>query len=210
MTVPPDYQSYAAKMREHASAGTDMEVDVRFVDMIATRSSRILDIGCGIGNAVNGLRSRGHQAFGIDPTSDVLRAAENLFDPTWFRAMSAADASAQNLAAEGLPAKYDVILMSGNVPAFLTADELATTFSQTKDLLEPGGYLVIGTTSHVRGGPADEDSCAQPLGLQLEHRFADWHLGRFRAESPWSVSVYSRPGPRPGAEVPDGTFILGR
>ncbi|HCG55713.1 MULTISPECIES: class I SAM-dependent methyltransferase [Brevibacterium] len=209
MTASRDYRNYAAKMHAYASTDTDMEVDARFVDMIAARSSRILDIGCGIGNAVNGLRSRNHRAFGIDPTPEVLHVAHDLFDSTWFRSMRATDASAQALSAEGLPAKYDVILMSGNVPAFLTADELAETFNRAKDLLAPGGYLIIGTSTHARGGPADQDACASVTGLHLKHRYADWHLGQFRSECLWSVSVYSHSGSRPPADGPDGIFILG-
>lgn len=209
MTVPHDYRSYAAKMRELAVADTDMEVDVRFVDMIAARTSYILDIGCGIGNAVNGLRCRGHQAFGIDPTPDVLRVAGDLYDQTWFHSMSATDISAPALKAADLPAQYDVILMSGNVPAFLTADELAVVFSRVCEFLAPGGYLIIGTSTQARGGPAEQDSCESGAELRLEHRFANWHLGRFRDDSPWSVSVYVRTGTRPHAEGPDGTFVLG-
>nr|WP_233198428.1 methionine biosynthesis protein MetW [Cryobacterium sp. Y50] len=34
--------------------------------MLAGRASTILDIGCGHGSAVNGLRARGHAAFGIE------------------------------------------------------------------------------------------------------------------------------------------------
>lgn len=197
-------------MRGLAITGADVEVDVRFVDMIAARTSRILDIGCGIGNAVNGLRSRGHEAFGIDPTPDVLQVACDLFDPTWFRSMSATEISARALEAAGFPTTYDVILMAGNVPAFLSENELATTFDQANDLLAPGGRLIIGTSALARSGPADQDSCAAALGLRLEHRFADWHLGHFRTESLWSVSVYSQPGSPPEAESPDGIFILDR
>ncbi len=91
MSAGRDYESYAAKMRQHVRAGTDMEVDVRFVDMMTKRRSRVLDIGCGIGNAVNGLRARGHEAYGIDPTPQVLEVAGEFYDPSWFRRMAAGD-----------------------------------------------------------------------------------------------------------------------
>ena len=35
-------------MRQHIIDGTDLEVDARFVDMLAPRGSMILDIGCGM------------------------------------------------------------------------------------------------------------------------------------------------------------------
>ncbi len=49
-------------MRNLTTGGTDLEVDVRFMDMLSPRGARILDIGCGIGSAVKGLRRRGHEA----------------------------------------------------------------------------------------------------------------------------------------------------
>lgn len=153
----PDYGVYAGKMRGLVEAGMDMEVEVRFVDMVAGRSARILDVGCGIGNAVNGLRSRGHLTFGIDPTPAVLAVAEDLYDPAWLRRISAVDLTPIQLTDSGLPTIYDIILMSGNVPAFLTPDELAETTMKISRLLAPGGALIIGTTASVRGGPADQE-----------------------------------------------------
>lgn len=134
-----NYGTYAAKMRDHVLAGTDLEVDVRFVDMMARRSARILDIGCGIGAAVMGLRSRGHSAYGVDPTPEVLEVAADLYQAAWFRRMAAAEISPAALALGGLPESYDVVLMSGNVPSFLAQDELADTFGVVSGLLEPAG-----------------------------------------------------------------------
>lgn len=203
-----DYEGYAAKMRQHVRAGTDLEVDVRFIDMMSKRRARVLDIGCGIGNAVNGLRARGHAAYGIDPTPEVLDVARDLHNPSWFRRMAAADITAENFALNGLPKAYDIVLMSGNVAAFLSANDLRRTFDQVGELLESGGILVVGTTTAIHGGPADQDNAAARSGLSLTHRFADWHLGPFNAESPWSVSVFSASGLRDFAEIPDGIFML--
>lgn len=208
MNSGPDYDVYAGKMRGLVAAGTDMEVEVRFVDMIAGRSARILDVGCGIGNAVNGLRSRGHLAFGIDPTPAVLAVAEDLYDRAWFRRISAVDLTPDQLADSGLPTMYDVILMSGNVSAFLTSDELAETMMKISSLLAPGGALIIGTTTSVRGGPADQERASARTDLTLSQQFSDWHFGPFLDSSPWSVSVYLKSGTRPASGSPDGIFVL--
>jgi SAM-dependent methyltransferase len=204
-----DYVGYAAKMRHQVLAGTDLEVEVRFVDMITRRGARILDIGCGIGSAVNGLRARGHAAYGVDPTPDVLEVAEAFYGPSWFRKMAATDISPVALALSGLPESYDAVLMSGNVPSFLSQAELEETFSLAAGLLEPGGTLVVGTTTAIQGGPVDQDRAAAATDLALTHRYSDWHLGHFRQGSPWSVSVFAVPGSRDIASVPDGKFILG-
>lgn len=199
-------RDYVAKMREHVERGTDFEVDVRFIDMLVDRQSGILDVGSGIGNAVNGLRARGHDAYGIDPGSDLLRVAAELYDRSWFRHLSAAEISPTVLEAHDLPQSYDLVLMSGNVPAFLP--ELEDSFTRIGKILRPGGILVIGTSSHARGGPRDQDSACAAAGLRLQHRFGDWHLGEFDHDSPWSVSVFSRPGIGPKPDPPDGMFVL--
>lgn len=210
MIPQPDYSSYAAKMRQLVQSGIDMEVDARFVDMICARGSRILDVGCGIGNAVSALRSRGHVAYGIDPTPAVIGVALELCDPSWFRPLGALDVAPSHLARQGLPGSYDVILMSGNVPAFLSGDELGEVFGHVATLLDPGGKLVVGTTTAVRGGPGDQDRAAASAGLKPAQRFADWHLGPFTDDSPWSVSVFSAPGTPEPADRPNGIFILSR
>jgi len=208
MSTGRDYEGYATKMRQHVLAGTDMEVDVRFIDMMSRRCARVLDIGCGIGNAVNGLRSRGHEAYGIDPTPQVLEVAGEFYDPSWFRRMAAVDIMPGTLALNGLPQAFDAVVMSGNVPSFLSANELCETFARVAELLDAGGVFVVGTTTAIQGGPADQDNAAARSGLTLAHRFSDWHLSPFCTESPWSVSVFSATGSRDFAEVPGGMFVL--
>lgn len=209
MTHGPDYAAYAAKMRGLAVSGCDLQVDARFVDMLSPRGARILDLGRGIGSAVGALRNCGHLAYGVDPTEAVLAVARDLFAPGWFRGMSAEDVSAAALRDQGLPGTYDLVLMSGNVPAFLTEDGLAGIFEQLPSILDPGGSLVVGTSTAARGGPAQQDLVATGPGLTLTHRFSDWHLSPFTADSPWSVSVYSNSGQRRTAAGPDGIFVLG-
>ena len=80
-----------------------MEVDVRFVDMMIKRNFIALDIGCGIGNAVNGLRTLGHDAYGVDPTTEVPDVAGDLYGHAYFRNIAAIDTTSGNLALKGLP-----------------------------------------------------------------------------------------------------------
>lgn len=206
MAESRNMSAYAAKMRGHMEKGTDLAVDVRFIDMLADRQSHILDVGCGVGNAVNGLRARGHGAYGIDPSSDALGVAADLYDQSWFRHLSASEISTTALGDHKLPQGYDLVLMSGNVPAFLP--DLEDSLTRIGEVLRPGGTLVIGTTTHARGGPDDQDSACAAAGLRLQHRFGNWHLGEFTPDSPWSVSVFSRPGVGPKPNSPDGMFIL--
>jgi SAM-dependent methyltransferase len=208
MTHSADLTDYAAKMRQMALNGTDLAVDARFVDMLSPRRASILDIGCGIGSAVAALRAAGHDAFGIDPTPEVLRITAEFCDDSWFRQLSAADFSPETLADNQLPTRFDVVLISGNVPAFLTESGLAHVFTVTSSVLNPGGRLVVGTTTHHRGGPTDLDRCAAATSLSLEQRYSDWHLSAFDPDSSWSVSVFNARGPRRPTEGPDGIHVL--
>ncbi|MCC9204995.1 class I SAM-dependent methyltransferase [Arthrobacter sp. zg-Y769] len=210
MMPSADLDSYAKKMRQLVDQGMDLEVDARFIDMLAPRNSRILDIGCGIGSAVSALRRSGHQAYGIDPTRAVLDVAADIFDRGWYRRLPVEELSDERLCHEGLPDRYEVILMSGNVPAFLSNEALQEAFRSVCGFLVDGGLFVVGTTVEARGGPKTQDAAAGFAGLPLLNRFSDWHLGAFDKDSGWSVSVYAKPGALNTGTGPDGIFILKR
>lgn len=210
MSVQPDYHAYAANMRHLVLSGADMETEARFIDMLSDRNSRVLDIGCGIGTTVNALRSNGHLAYGIDPTEAVLEVAHELYESSWYSKMSATELNTAALEQAGFPLRFELILMSGNVPFFLTEQELAKLLELIKSMLVPGGQLVIGTTTAVRGGPIDQDAWAPAAGLRLKQRYADWHLEEFLPSSPFSVSVFSAPGQKTPTIGPDGLYVLRR
>lgn len=208
MTLSAGLDAYSDKMRLLEGKGADLAVDARFLDMLAPRNSRILDIGCGIGSAVNALRRSGHIAYGIDPTRAVLDVAEDIFDRGWYRQLAVEQLAHERLRAEGLPDRYEVILMSGNVPAFLSEETLKDAFMKVSELLVDGGLLVVGTTVATRGGPKDQDTAARLAGLMFLNRFSDWHLSSFKEDSAWSVSVHAKPGALNAHTGPDGIFIL--
>ncbi|WP_313811480.1 class I SAM-dependent methyltransferase [Glutamicibacter sp.] len=208
MDAETDYAGYTRKMLKLAQVGVDLEVDVRFVDMLTPRQARILDIGCGIGSAVAGLRARGHQAFGIDPIPELFQAATALHEPHWFRQMDAGSLDKSDLIATGLPATFDALMATGNVPEFLTPLEIEQVFTFARERLSTIGSLVIGTTTHGKHGPNFLDQTARRSGMQLQQRFADWHLNPFVDGTPWSVSVYTLVGAREPFPAPDGKFIL--
>ena len=82
---------------------------------------------------------------------------------------------------------HDAILMTGNVAAFLSSEELESVMCSVALLLNDGGILVIGTTTASRGGPRDQDRIAESVDLKLLHRYSDWHLTPWSRNSPWTV-----------------------
>jgi predicted TPR repeat methyltransferase len=210
MPARHSYEPYVKKMRGLIAAGKDLATEARFVDMISQRHSKILDIGCGHGSSVTALRQRGHEAYGIDPTDVVLDTARDLSNPAWFRRLGATELESRTLLDAGLPDRYDLLLLAGNVAAFLTATELEFVFVSAATLLNPGGHLIIGTTAETRGGPPDQDAAVSGTSLTLQNRFADWHLAPYRERSQWPVSVYLAVGTRADPTSSEGIFVLDR
>jgi hypothetical protein len=130
------------------------------------------------------------------------------FGSDWFRSLAVQGVTPQRLAELGIPCSYDVILMAGNVSAFPPVGSLRYAFAQVRKLLKDGGLFVIGTSSHARGGPIEQDEAANATGFELTQRFSDWHLGCYNSDSLWSVSVFVAPGESTKRESPDGIFIL--
>ena len=126
----------------------------RFIDMLVGWRSSVLDIGCGPGSAVSGLRALGHSAFGIDPTRVVLNMALDTLDPTWLRELAVESLSARTLADLGKPRSYDAIMMTGNVPAFLSPGGLVRVFDSVAALLGPGGFFIVGHLEQAAGRSA--------------------------------------------------------
>lgn len=154
------------------------------------------------------MRQRGHEAFGIDPTPQVLQVAGELFDAGWFRQFAAGKLDQDVIKACGLPKEFEVIVLAGNVPAFLTPGEFQSLLTFSLKLLADTGVLIIGTTARGKGGTEHQDELLAETPLQLVGRFSDWHLSVFDSSADWSVSVYAKSQKRSGFTPPDGIFVL--
>lgn len=111
-------------------------------------AARVLDVGCGRGDLVRALAGRVAQVDGIDPDPRMaLVAAERCrdLDGVTIRRRALA-AHAETLRAEGTGGHYDALTMI----ASLHHMELEPALAQARDLLRPGGRLLVVTLTVPR------------------------------------------------------------
>jgi SAM-dependent methyltransferase len=156
-------------------------------DLIETyRPGSVLDAGCGMGRVAIELSRRGLDVEGVDLDDDLL-------------AFARADAPhipwhLGDLASIGLPRRFDMVAMPGNVMLFCRADHRAPIVSNLAAHLVPGGLLVAGFSLEPHEGAitVDEyDRACTAVGLELVDRFATWERAPFHGGL-YAVSVHRR------------------
>ena len=147
MTTPATTQHTAH------SAGSLLDIPLGLV-LAATRRSlarrvadlagagpgdRVLDIGCGPGNAVREAARRGATATGVDPSPGMLRLAR-LFSR---RAQAAGQVSFVPGAAEALPLPDGAATVAWTVSAYHHWSDQAAGLREARRVLAPGGRFLL-------------------------------------------------------------------
>lgn len=185
----PNHSSwYIERFRKMVAAGDDLAGEVRFVDTMAPRSSRILDAGCGPGRVGSLLAEVGHEVVGVDVDPELIAAAQQDHPgPRWLTG----DLAELDLPAVGVSEGFDVIVCAGNVMPFLadsTRREVLTRFVRH---LRPGGRVVVGFGSG-RGYEFDEFlGDAKAAGLEAELLLDSWDLHPFTDASEFMVAIFA-------------------
>lgn len=182
---------YAVRFVRIAEAGQDIDGEARFVDTMAGRGAAILDAGCGTGRVAAALDRAGHRAAGVDVDPILIAKGHELYPGVPLAVLDLAALDADALAERGLPTAYDVIVCAGNVLHFVADDTHEPIVRNLAGVLGPGGRLVCGFFTGRAFTHDHLDRLAAAVGLEREHRFADWELRPFRPDSTWAVSVYS-------------------
>jgi len=97
--------------------------------------ARILDLGCGPGDYVDSFSQMGYQAFGIDPSTEMIRAAQRSKQGVFF-----------NLGFGDLgivKGPFDCIFSIGNSLSYHHTDQMTAFYQDLYNLLNPGGYAVL-------------------------------------------------------------------
>lgn len=167
---------YIERFRSMAADGHDLDGEARFVDAMVSRGARILDAGCGPGRVGGRLAALGHRVVGVDIDPALIAAAEaDHPGPTWL----ARDLAELDLAAEGIPERFDVIVSAGNVMTFLAPATRRDVLHRLAVHLAPDGRLAVGFGAERGYGFDDFFADAASAGLRDELKLSTWDLRSF-------------------------------
>lgn len=179
-------EEYDLRFTERAAAGQDVHGEADFVAGFGPAT--VLDAGCGTGRVAVELARRGVAVVGVDIDPEMLAAA---------RAKAPAlDWRLGDLAGVELPgARFDVVVMAGNVMIFVEPGTEASVVANLAPTLVPDGLLVAGFQLRPeRISLAGYDRCCADAGLELVERWSTWDRRPWSTEDDYVVSVHRRTG----------------
>lgn len=154
--------------------------------------ARILDVGCGSGRDVKAFRSMGFNAFGIDPSPELLALARANVGPYFDRGC------AETFRAE---TPFDAVWACASLLHVVRA-QLHGTLRNLRDLLTPGGVFFatvqIGAGEHVQSDgrryayyePIEFINAIKEAGLEV---LRSWETGdAMRSDGPMWINVLAR------------------
>ncbi|CAJ1495834.1 class I SAM-dependent methyltransferase [[Mycobacterium] burgundiense] len=183
---PGHSQWYIERFRAMARAGEDLVGEARLVDAMVPRGARILDAGCGPGRLSGYLSAAGHDVVGVDVDPALIEAAEQ--DHPGPRYV-VSDLAELDLPARGIPEPFEVIVMAGNVMAFLAPSTRTTVLGKLRAHLADNGRAVIGFGA---GREYDFDQFladAAGAGLVPDLLLSTWDLRPFDDDSEFLVAL---------------------
>ncbi|MDT0188047.1 class I SAM-dependent methyltransferase [Microbacterium sp. ARD31] len=184
MTLPPtrwelageDNRGYGQHFATQVARGVDVDGEARFIDALAPRGARILDLGSGMGRVAAALQARGHDVVATEP-DPALRAQSEATYPD----LAVLPHEALALDPDQLGG-FDVVAVVGNVMVYLGEGTEVAVLERVRDLLAPDGRAAIGFhLTAIKAGsrtyPAEEFvSDVAAAGLRVVHRFGSYEL----------------------------------
>lgn len=183
---------YVERFRSMARAGEDLVGEARLVDAMAPRGAHILDAGCGPGRLGGYLSAAGHRVVGVDVDPVLIEAAEQDYPGPRYLV---GDLAELDLPARGIAEPFDVIVMAGNVMAFLAPSTRTTVLGRLRAHLADDGRAAIGFGA---GRDYDFDQFladAAGVGLTPDLLLSTWDLRPFSDDSEFLVALL-RPADR--------------
>lgn len=171
-----DNRGYGRHFGAQVASGADVDGEARFVDALAARGSRILDIGSGMGRVTAALRSRGHDVVATEPDPDLRAQSEETYPGL---GALPHEALALDPAEVGT---FDLVVLVGNVMVYVAEDTEVAVLTRVRELLAEGGRAVLGfdlvsVKTGSRTYPAEEfEADVAAAGLRVVHRFGSYEL----------------------------------
>ncbi len=190
IAADPDHsQRYIERFKIMEAAGHDLAGEVRTVDAMVSRGSRILDAGCGPGRVGGRLHALGHDVVGVDVDPALIEAAEaDHPGPVWL----VGDLAQLDLPARGVAADFDVIIAAGNVMGFLAPSTRVEVLRRFAAHLAPDGRAIIGFGAG-RGYEFEEFFAdLEKAGMVLDVPLSTWDLRPFTPQSDFLVAICRR------------------
>ena len=153
----------------------------------------VLDAGCGTGRVAIELDRRGIGVVGVDVDQHMLDEARTKAPHVPWILGDLMDVEVLGTGTETATREFDVVVMAGNVMAFVEIGTEAAVVANMARHLGPGGRLVSGFRLGLTPLTfADYDRFATDAGLELEHRWTTWDREPFDGGS-YAVTVHRRP-----------------
>lgn len=105
-----------------------------------------LDVGCGTGLWLEHLAGRFERAEGIDLSQEMVASAQARLARRGLSHCAVSQASITDL--EANRGRYDLIFVGG-VLMYLNDDAVAPTVARLRDLLSPGGVIILRESTHL-------------------------------------------------------------
>ncbi|WOC11338.1 class I SAM-dependent methyltransferase [Gordonia sp. MP11Mi] len=188
-TDPGHSEWYVQRFRAMAADGADLFGEPRLIDAMVSRSSRILDAGCGPGRVGGYLQSVGHDVVGVDVDPVLIEAAITDYPgPDW----QVHDLATLDLRMDDHSRReFDAIVCAGNVLAFVAPDTEALVLSRLADHLADGGFIAVGF--HTAKLPIGTfDAALAETDLRLDLRLSTWDVRPWHDDADFAVSILRR------------------
>lgn len=191
-------RGYARKFAQLVQDGADLDGEARLVDALAPRGADVLDAGSGMGRVGDGLQRRGHRVVAVDLDADLLEQSRRTYPDLPVVQQRLDLLTPDELAENGHPATYDVVVCVGNVMILLAPATERLVLERLRALLRPGGRLVVGfhtdaTPEHSRVYEPDEFVAdAEAAGLQVLLRLGGYDLAPYDPEGNYAIHVLAR------------------
>lgn len=189
----PDYaRRYAERFDALAASGQDPHGEANLLARLVPPGARVLDAGCGTGRVAQRLHELGYAVVGADVDATMVAVArERAPEVPWHVA---------DLAALDLGARFDLVVLAGNVVPLVGAAALPRVVRRLTAHLDPAGLLVSGfgldAASLPPGVPVVTltayDAACSAAGLTLRDRYAGWDGAGYDGGG-YAVSVHRAP-----------------